>query len=98
MRIELYDCNGQMYRCDSGDPRTIGAWFAEHAEMFMSADGRVQPYQISIWPQDKREMEMLSGPMRLKVIEAKLTQDSLLELAQVILNASARLGEMEAAV
>lgn len=97
MRIELQDCNGYSYRCDSRDPRIIGSWFAEHAEMLMTADSRMLPHRINIWPSDQREHQVLSGPARLQVIEAKFTQDSLLELAQVILDASARLGEMEQA-
>jgi hypothetical protein len=95
MRIELQDCNGHGYQCTSSDPATIGRWFAEHAELLMSADARVMPYPLYIWPQDAREQEILSGPARLQAIQARMTQDGLLELAQVILDAAARLGELE---
>ena len=95
MMVSIRDCNGQEHRCDSSDPKIIGAWFAEHAELFMSANSAIMPYPMYIWPQTKRELEILSGPARLKVIEAKLDQDGLLELAQKILDASARLGELE---
>lgn len=97
MRIEIRDCLGQSYNCDSRDPCIIGAWFAEHAQLLMSADTRMMPYPLYIWPSDKREHDILSGPGRLQVIEAQLTQDGLLGLAQVILDAAARLGEMEQA-
>ena len=97
MNIEIRDCNGQLFRCDSSDPLIIGAWFAEHAQMLMSADVRLMPYPLTIYPQTHREAEILSGPGRVEALEAKFTQEGLLELAQKILDASARLGELEAA-
>jgi hypothetical protein len=95
MQIRIMDCNGMEHRCDSADPGIIGAWFAEHAELLMSADVRTMPYPMYIYPQTAREQQILSGPERLKMIEARMTQDGLLELAQKILDASARLGELE---
>jgi hypothetical protein len=95
MQITIQDCNGLMYRCDSTDPRIIGDWFAEHANLLMSADTRMMPYPLTIYPQTPRERAILSGPERVQAIEAKFTQEGLLELAQKILDASARLGELE---
>lgn len=96
MRVEIADANMQPHMIDSADPELIGRWFAEKALMLMSADCRMMPYRISIWPQTPREQEILSGPVRLQVIESKFTQDSLLVLAQSILDAAAKLGELEA--
>lgn len=97
MRIELADANMYAHVIDSADAETIGRWFAEKAELLMSADVRMMPYRLTIWPQTPREQEILSGPERLKAIEARFTQDSLLELAQRIIEAAARAGELEAA-
>lgn len=96
MQIRLQDCNGQEYRCDSLDPQIIGAWFAERAELLMSANSTMMPYPLYIYPQTQREIDILSGFDRIRAIEARFTQDGLLELAQKILDASARLGELEA--
>lgn len=92
MRIELHDCNAQMYRVDSFDPRVIGDWFAEHAQLLMSANAAMMPYQISIWPSTHVEANSI-GQISL---EARWTQDGLLYLAEKILDASKHMGELQA--
>jgi len=95
VRVEIRDCNGQAYSITSADPRIIGDWFAEHAEMLMSANTTMMPYPMYIWPQTEREQKILSGPDRLQMIEVRLTQDGLLHLAGRILEASKMLGDLE---
>jgi hypothetical protein len=96
MRVEIQDGDGQGYTITSGDPALVGQWFAEHSAHLMSADARYQA-RMQIWPSTAFEYEILSSPRRLQALDSKFTQDSLLALAQHILDASARLGELEAA-
>ena len=93
MRVELVDWNGQPYTITSRDPELIGRWFAEWAPRLMSANTRMQT-RIQIWPTDEDEFKALGAPA---VHTYMLNQDSLLALAQMILDAAARLGELETA-
>lgn len=94
MRVEICDGNGCGYRIDSSDPELIGRWFAEQSWLLMSANSCFQP-SIRIWPVTSREMEILSGPQRLTEMSYRMSQEGLLELAEHILHASARLAELE---
>jgi hypothetical protein len=89
MRVEIYDWNCQAYTITSRDPKLIGEWFAEHAQSLMTADARAE-IQIRIWPQDQQEHRLI-GPDQV----TRFTQDGLLHLAQVILDASQKLAELE---
>ena len=90
MRVEIYDEVMRGHTIGSKNPRLIGEWFAEHAELIMSADARTMA-QIRVWPEDDEEMSLIG-----RQLHARFTQDGLLVLAQVILDAAAKLGELEA--
>ena len=91
MRVEIQDWNGYGYTISSRNPALVGQWFAEQAAHLMTADSRMQIH-IQIWPQDAEEHEVLGQ----QALTAKMTQDGLLELADHILKASQRAGDMEA--
>lgn len=90
MRVEIADWNGQPYVITSRNPELVGAWFAEHAAHLMTADARME-VRIRIWPQDHTEMDLIGQPD-----QALLTQEGLLKLAEVILDASKKLADLEA--
>jgi len=92
MKVEIWDWNRQVWSITSTNPTTIGAWFAEMADRLISADARMQDCRIHVWPQTHEEHDMLRSGNRT---EYRFTQDDLLALAQCILDASAKLGELE---
>jgi hypothetical protein len=92
MRVELTDWNMQQYSITSRNARTIGDWFAEHANNLMTGDNRLS-IRIAIWPQSHEEMELIGGNRQ----EIQFTQDGLLHLAEIILGASKKLGDLEEA-
>lgn len=92
MRVQIIDWVGAPHVITSSDPKLIGQWFAEQAAALMMADCTMQHCRIEIWPQTHQEHDMLRSGKR---DHYRFTQDDLLELAQVILNASAELGERE---
>lgn len=96
MRVEIDDYVAQRHMIDSTDPELIGRWFTEKATLLMSANAALGDCRLRIWPTTHTEHEILSGPDRLRQIDYRLTQDSLLELAQRILDASHKLAELEA--
>jgi hypothetical protein len=91
MRVEIVDWVGQPYTITSRKPELIGKWFAEHAGNLMSADNRAA-IRINIWPQDIEEMKLIG-----KDSVTPFTQDGLLALAERILEASKKLGDLESA-
>lgn len=97
MRIEIVDSGAQVHVIDSADAKTLGCWFSEKAEQLMSADSRDMPLRVCIWPSSPHEQRLLSGPDRLVRFEQRFNQDGLLELAQRILTAADRAGQLEAA-
>jgi hypothetical protein len=88
MRVQIITCDGLSLSIDSHDPKLIGAWFTEHANLLMTADARMQENRLLIWPRTHEEFGAL-GAQR----EYRFTQDDLLELAQSILDASAKMAE-----
>lgn len=90
MRVELIDPAGYCRSITSSDPELVGRWFAEHAPKVMSADCRLET-RIRIWPENEQDHELLRHAGK----GYPFTQDALLELAQVILDAAARQGELE---
>lgn len=92
MRVEIQDWNGYGYTISSRNPALVGEWFAEHAAHLMTADSRMQ-IRIQIWPQDVEESKLIGA----QHLASPMTQDGLLALADTILAAAARAGELEAA-
>lgn len=93
MRVEIFDADSQAHVISSYDPRIIGDWFAEHARLLITSDTRMLPYKINIWPSTHEEFQAV-GSMSLTV---NFTQDGLLHLAEAILEASKKLGDIESA-
>ena len=90
MRVEIDDWMRQRYTIDSGNAVTIGKWAAEQFSKLMTADARLQDCRIQVWPSSPEEAELIGQPPRYK-----FTQDDLLALAEVILEASKRLADKE---
>jgi hypothetical protein len=87
MRVELYDESGYLHRVDSADYELIGRWFAEKAQLLISADCRINhPVSLDIWPSGastQADMEALRQahlPIR--------SADGLLELVKGLLRLS----------
>jgi hypothetical protein len=90
VRVELWDGCGRTYIIETLDPGLVGRWFAEWAPRLVTADSRMET-RIRLWPTDQAEMTQL-GLNRQQ--EYRLDQDGLLLLAQEILDASKRAGEL----
>jgi hypothetical protein len=90
MRVEIQHWNAQSYSITSMNPALVGEWFGEWAPRLMTADCRYE-VRIRIWPQTHEEMQTIGS------VDATFTQDGLLHLAERILEASKKLGEMESA-
>jgi len=91
MRVEIPDYYGYMHVIDSADPGLIGKWFAEKAQVLMSADtGFNHPVSLDIWPATEHE-RLTIGKHSIRPV----TSDSLLELARHILNVSEIVQEAE---
>jgi hypothetical protein len=92
VRVEIQDWNGHGYTISSRNPALVGEWFAEQAAHLMTADSRMQ-IRIQIWPQDADEAKLIGA----QSLSSPMTQDGLLHLADCILTAAARAGELESA-
>jgi hypothetical protein len=93
MRVEIDDDNRQRHQIDSFDPELIGRWFAEKAKLLMSADTRWGDCRMRIWPSTLDEAKTIGNPLN----DVLFTQDGLLALADQILQASKKLGDLESA-
>jgi len=91
MRVEMRDSTGHPHVIDSADPGTIGRWFAEKAEVLMSANIQFNhPVSLDIWPSTDHERNTI-GQWSIQ----PLTADGVLELTSHLLNVAGKLQEME---
>ncbi len=82
MRIEIDDSNSYRHEIDTNDPILAGKWFAEKAQLLMSANYAYGQCKLRIWPSTYEETTLIGHH------EIKFTSDALLELGNHILNAS----------
>jgi hypothetical protein len=93
VRIEIVDQVMQSHVITTGDPRIAGDWFGEIYPLIASANTCYQNCRITVWPSTPEEMKTIGD----RSVQVRFTQDGLLHLADVILKASGRLAELEAA-
>lgn len=87
MRVEIYDCNGQVYGITSRDLDLIGRWFAEMAPLMMSDNTRINhPAPLHIWPQDQEESKLIPD---WQTRDRRFTADEILALAEHLTKISA---------
>ena len=86
MKVEIWDGVGRAYVINSADFDLIGRWFAEHAKLLLSADARYNhPVQLHVWPDTAEESQLIPVYHR----QSKVTQQSILTLAEHLLKVSA---------
>lgn len=90
MNIQLLDTNMCSHQIDTPDAQLAAQWLASWLPLAISADSREPEWRLRIWPSTPEEFEVFKGAEN-RLIE--LTQDGLLALAQVFLDASQRLAD-----
>lgn len=92
MNIQLIDTRMCSHQIDTPDAQLAAQWLASWLPLAISADSRDPEWRMRIWPSTPEEFEVLKGTQNA-VIE--LSQDGLLSLAQVFLDASQRLADKQ---
>lgn len=50
MRVQIVDGYNNPWQCDSDSPQVIAAWLADLLPMLQSADARMMPIRLNVWP------------------------------------------------
>jgi hypothetical protein len=74
VRVEIRDSVGFSHMIDSENPATIGLWFAEKAQVLMSANAATWQCQLIIYPMTDRERNAIGQPPSIRLTD-KLLED-----------------------
>jgi hypothetical protein len=88
MRIELYDYVNYSHVIDTEDLELVARWLAGKCSKLITANVALGPVRMNIWPTTDEENDRIGGRVGIE-----LTQDGLLAMAQVFLDASKRLAD-----